>query len=508
MLPRISDDWWEENVIANLTDSQIRIIEERSYSKIEELDLAMLLRIANKSWYDMRTFAYLPTSDRDIVRAMVKVRNNWAHCSADIPAKEIIYDDIHTIKDFFENVILTNDYSKDIETFLSDLNDYNAASSSEGITRDTIVQEPIITPTSEIKELDKVYLVGEPDTKGMVYKVSEINNKKRYDVFVDGDIRPFYEGQIIKIDDTPKYRWVDINTFQSNITAYEINNPSAGNLYSLNAARIDFVSYQFRPALKLIKSDMPRILIADSVGVGKTIEAGLIIKELEARSELDNVLIICPKPLVAERKWELEMKRFDEEFTPLDGTALRKVISDTNRDVEQQDSEGMLRRALERIIQLYTDKSHFIYELLQNAEDAGATVIKFIQYDDRLEVLHNGKPFTVENLQGLCDIGKSDKGENLNQIGEFGVGFKSVFGICEVVKLYSVPEHYKGNDCPNTEPFAVEIIDFTHPKKIEQIELPTEYTTKFILPYCAGKTFSGFKTESDLRDTVAKRLSV
>ena len=57
MLPRISDDWWEENVIANLTDSQIRIIEERSYSKIEELDLAMLLRIANKSWYDMRTFA-------------------------------------------------------------------------------------------------------------------------------------------------------------------------------------------------------------------------------------------------------------------------------------------------------------------------------------------------------------------------------------------------------------------------------------------------------------------
>ncbi len=334
MLPRISDDWWEENVIANLTDSQIRIIEERSYSKIEELDFAMLLRIANKSWYDMRTFAYLPTSDRDIVRAMVKVRNNWAHCSADIPAKEIIYDDIHTIKDFFENVILTNDYSKDIETFLSDLNDYNAASSSEDITRDTIVQEPIITPTSEIKELDKVYLVGEPDTKGMVYKVSEINNKKRYDVFVAGDIRPFYEGQIIKIDDTPKYRWVDINTFQSNITAYEINNPSAGNLYSLNAARIDFVPYQFRPALKLIKSDMPRILIADSVGVGKTIEAGLIIKELEARSELDNVLIICPKPLVAERKWELEMKRFDEEFTPLDGTALRQVISDTNRDGE------------------------------------------------------------------------------------------------------------------------------------------------------------------------------
>ena len=95
-----------------------------------------------------------------------------------------------------------------------------------------------------------------------------------------------------------------------------------------------------------------------------------------------------------------------------------------------QDKDGMLRRALERIIQLYTDKSHFVYELLQNAEDAEAKSIRFIQHADCLEVLHDGKPFTSANLQGLCDIGKSDKVDNLNQIGEFGVGFKSVFGIC------------------------------------------------------------------------------
>ena len=69
-----------------------------------------------------------------------------------------------------------------------------------------------------------------------------------------------------------------------------------------------------------------------------------------------------------------------------------------------QDKDGMLRRALERIIQLYTDKSHFIYELLQNAEDAEATSVRFEQYPDRLEVLHNGKPFSEQNLQGLCDI--------------------------------------------------------------------------------------------------------
>lgn len=82
----------------------------------------------------------------------------------------------------------------------------------------------------------------------------------------------------------------------------------------------------------MIKADEPRILIADSVGVGKTIEAGLIIKELEARSDLENVMIICPKPLISERKWELEMKRFDEDFISLDGNTLRQIIQDTDRD--------------------------------------------------------------------------------------------------------------------------------------------------------------------------------
>ena len=92
--------------------------------------------------------------------------------------------------------------------------------------------------------------------------------------------------------------------------------------------------YQFRPVQKMVHADEPRILIADSVGVGKTIEAGLIIKELEARNDLNRIVVICPRPLVAERKWEDEMKRFDENFIPVDGAALRQIISDTDRDGE------------------------------------------------------------------------------------------------------------------------------------------------------------------------------
>ena len=86
--------------------------------------------------------------------------------------------------------------------------------------------------------------------------------------------------------------------------------------------------------LKLLRADRPRLLIADDVGVGKTIEAGLILKELQARTEIKSVLILCPKPLVAEGKWRIEMKRFGEEFTHLDGDTLRHCLHEIDLDGE------------------------------------------------------------------------------------------------------------------------------------------------------------------------------
>lgn len=182
---------------------------------------------------------------------------------------------------------------------------------------------------------------------------------------------------------------------------------------------------------------------------------------------------------------------------------MRNIAEEITRT---QDKDGMLRRALERIIRLYTDRSHFLYELLQNAEDAEATKIKFVQLDDRLEVYHDGKPFSVDNLKGLCDIGMSDKAKDYNQIGEFGVGFKSVFSICETVELYSEPENY-GGDAPDAAPaFAVRIDNFTEVTGIERCAMDGSYTTKFVFPYAVGHEFSGFEKEQDLKDKVSEKL--
>ena len=361
-LPRVCKEWWDECVIYNLSPHQLQNVRDNGYSKLEDLDLAALLRVADKSWFDMRSFEHLSSNDRQCVKDMAKVRIHWAHITGSF-GKDIVLKDLDILLVFFESVMMTRKYTLDINDFKSVVGNMNfsavfeeeqvaikpsrpvtdagkqsesvvgAGEQSESIA-DVGKQSKSVADAGEIHERDRVFLAGNPDTKGMVFSVAEVDGTKRYEVFVDGEIRTFYDGQLQKIAATSAYSWTDLDTLQSNLTAYEINNPSAGNLYSLNAARIDFVPYQFRPALKLIKSDEPKILIADSVGVGKTIEAGLIIKELEARNELDNILIICPKPLVAERKWELEMRRFDEDFVPLDGAILRQVISDTHRDEE------------------------------------------------------------------------------------------------------------------------------------------------------------------------------
>ena len=330
-LCRICDDWWNECVLDRLSYRQREIAIEKGFKELSDFDLAAVLRIADKNWYDMRTFMYLPTSERECIRDMQAVRNNWAHCGGTLPGKDAIVCDLEVLISFFKQLEAPLTHIKAIEDFIIDIQNTNMSEISldEDREEDVVIED---FNNSEIKEKDTVYLVGDPKTRGMVFSVQSIGNTTKYEVFVDGGLRTFYTGQIAPVVDKVKYNWIDINTFQSYLSAYEINNPSVGNLYSLNSARIDFVPYQFRPALKMIKADEPRILIADSVGVGKTIEAGLIIKELEARSELDNVVVICPKPLVSEKKWEDEMKKFDEEFTPLTGGVLRQIISDTNRD--------------------------------------------------------------------------------------------------------------------------------------------------------------------------------
>ncbi|OGW47048.1 MAG: hypothetical protein A2Y66_07715 [Nitrospirae bacterium RBG_13_41_22] len=95
---------------------------------------------------------------------------------------------------------------------------------------------------------------------------------------------------------------------------------------------------------------------------------------------------------------------------------------------------------------LYNDPSHFIYEILQNAEDEGAKEVRFELFEDRLDVYHNGKDFDLEDIDGVTGIGISKKKDDLTSIGKFGVGFKSVFAITETPYIFSGEYNIKIED--------------------------------------------------------------
>lgn len=335
LLPMVTDNWWDECVMPSLSFTQHEIAVEKGFSKLSDFDLAALLRIANKSWYDLQTVILLSSYERENIRKMISVRNNWAHCITELPGKDVILQDLNILLAFTEQFDGGKDTCDKINRFIDfieqpdslDLEHSHIESNDSGETDVTTTKS-----TASIHKNSLVYLVSDPKINGVVMSLKNLGDITQYNVFVNNEIKQYYTGQIALVEKSDGYNWISLTEMRSYLTAYQINNPSSQNLYSLNSARIDFVPYQFRPALKMIHADEPRILIADSVGVGKTIEAGLIIKELEARSDLERVLVICPKPLVAERKWELEMKRFDEEFISLDGATLRQIISDTDRD--------------------------------------------------------------------------------------------------------------------------------------------------------------------------------
>lgn len=103
---------------------------------------------------------------------------------------------------------------------------------------------------------------------------------------------------------------------------------------------------------------------------------------------------------------------------------------------------------------LYPDNAHFIYELLQNAEDARASEARFILKEDSVEFEHNGdRLFSIKDVESITSIGISTKKDDHTNIGKFGVGFKAVFAYTSTPEIKSGEYHFRIRDLvvPDTE---------------------------------------------------------
>jgi hypothetical protein len=110
----------------------------------------------------------------------------------------------------------------------------------------------------------------------------------------------------------------------------------------------------------------------------------------------------------------------------------------TTSNIERLGTDTRSRRSQ---VNLYSKPTHFIYELLQNADDYGATSVIFKLTPEALIVEHNGIPFETENVKAISYFENSTSAADVTKTGRFGLGFKSVFAFT------ATPQIFSGDEC-------------------------------------------------------------
>ena len=134
------------------------------------------------------------------------------------------------------------------------------------------------------------------------------------------------------------------------------------------------------------------------------------------------------------------------------------TLSEERKKAAQYLDSFALSGVKESVVEKYSDQAHFIYELLQNADDAKATSARFELFADKLIFAHNGtRRFSLSDpkseksdkedgklgdINAICAVGGSSKTEG-NSIGKFGIGFKSVFQYTSTPYIYDPSIFFK-----------------------------------------------------------------
>lgn len=215
---------------------------------------------------------------------------------------------------------------------------------------------------------DLVHELGQGNDIGVVVEVRR--HARCHEIIVDvrSDLRTFAADGLVRLDGDPRDPkfWLErppasADDIALTLSWLRLNNPLTDMLYSFAATRTTFKPYQFIPVLKLLRSSTGRLLIADEVGLGKTIEAGLIWTELEQREPIRRALVIVPSAL--RFKWQDEMRRrFMRSLPLLTPSDLSAFVSEVERGYDPEIvgiiSIESIRTAgdlLERLVELKPD---------------------------------------------------------------------------------------------------------------------------------------------------------
>ncbi len=187
---------------------------------------------------------------------------------------------------------------------------------------------------------DKVRLKANPGRIGILGRETDGPPARQRVLvnFLDGTEEFFLPGALEKVEKKApgpyelikQGRYGRTNDLRGAITYYRLSGKLANLIYSMNSTNTDFLAYQFKPVLQFLDSPTNGILIADEVGLGKTIEAGLIWTELRAREDARRLLVVCPAMLCD--KWQRELShRFGVKASIVDAHGLLQQLDEVRR---------------------------------------------------------------------------------------------------------------------------------------------------------------------------------
>ncbi len=186
-------------------------------------------------------------------------------------------------------------------------------------------------------------------------------------------------------------------------------------------ARIDLFPYQLEPALAVVRGLTPRLLIADDVGLGKTIQAGLILAELRLRRQAERVLILTPAALRSQ--WQSELAdRFRLEAEVIDAAALARQVATHWRGLNPWALDGIRivsidfakrPEALGPILESFWDVVLVDEAHGATAVNERAAAVRLLASRARRLVLLTATPHTGrhEAFVDLCRLGRLDDEE-------------------------------------------------------------------------------------------------
>jgi len=255
---------------------------------------------------------------------------------------------------------------------------------------------------SKFKIGDLVMIAGRPDRKGLVRNIlTQDGGINYYDVtFYDGQTGSYAELQLkaaIFADDPwelfANNQHKGYEEFGLLTTYHKVRNTTNNTLSTLRASRTEFKPFQYKPLVKFLNSPNRRILVADEVGLGKTIEAGHIMLELAGRGDLKNAMIAWPKSL--KDKWQVELReKFNFHFKII--SSRRELLNDYKHSVSTGEpfrvivTYGSTRTMTEDRRDLAQENNPFILELQKTDQFFDLLICDEAHYVRNTNLSHRG----------------------------------------------------------------------------------------------------------------------